>query len=163
MKTKTRKKQTRSDILRKYGIPPNHKLRYESNIYKGIFWYWFARYVRMRDALKWGTCISCGKPKVYEELQAGHFASAGSCGFFLLFDERNVNGECGYCNGYDENHLWGYERNLDRRFGKGTAAKLKDRYQRYKCGETKKEWSTKQYIEKIEEYKLGFDELSPGW
>lgn len=154
-----KKKTSRASILREYGVPPFYKLRYTSNIYKGIYWYYLARYVRARDARAYGTCISCGKPKTYDELQAGHFAAAGSCGFDLVFDERNVNGECGGCNAYDENHLWGYARNLDLRYGKGTAKKLQDRYDK-RHQTTTKEWSQDEYIRRIKEMAKRYNEIA---
>lgn len=137
-------------------MPPFYTLRYTANVYKGVYWYWLARFIRARDASRYGTCISCGKPKTFEELQAGHFASAGNCGFDLLFDEGNLNGECGYCNAYDGNHLWGYAKNLDARYGKGTAQKLQKRYERRHQTITK-EWSVLEYKRRIEEIRAKYE------
>lgn len=134
-------------------------MRYEGNLYKGIFWYWFARYIRRRDAILFGTCISCGSFKSFEELQAGHFAPAGSCGMALIFDEANVNGECGRCNAFDGAHLWGYARNLDKRYGKGTAEKLQARYDKRHQIITK-EWSQTKYIQEIDKYRDLYDKLT---
>lgn len=115
---------------------------------KGIYWCWLARYIRMRDFLRYGTCVSCGGRKTYEELQAGHFAPASSCGFALLFDERNLNAECGGCNGFDSMHLLGYARNLDVRYGPGTADGLQERYGA-RHQNTMKEWSKLEYEREV--------------
>jgi hypothetical protein len=122
---------------------------------KGKFWTVFAQYIRRRDFLKYGTCITCGEPKTYEELQAGHYAPAGNCGFALLFDECNVHGECAYDNGFNSGHLIQYRAGLVRRYGAKRVGDIERRYNdsRYK-GKTTKEWSKKEYEAKTEEYKL---------
>lgn len=122
---------------------------------KGKFWDVFAEYTRVRDFYKYGTCISCGrKVSSYKDLQAGHFMAAGNCGFALLFDELNVNGECGGCNGFDLNHHVGYRKNLDIRYGEGAAKSLEDRYEdAHFRGKTTKAWNNREYEAKILEYK----------
>lgn len=138
---------TVSDLFRSYGLPePMVKsgkwaLRYKQPLEKGIAWYWFSMFIRKRDELNWHACISCGKPKKANEMDAGHFAPASNCGNDLLMDETNVNGECGKCNAWDDGHLIRYEINLDKRHGEGTAAALKDRYLNQKRVErTPEEW-----------------------
>ena len=121
---------------------------------KGKYWKLFAEYVRRRDFLTYGTCITCNQPKEYEELQAGHFAPAGNCGFALLFDELNVNGECAYDNAFNKGHLIQYKTNLIKRYGAKRVTDLEERYNdsRYK-GKTTKNWSKKEYEAKIIEIK----------
>ena len=101
---------------------------------------------------EYGRCISCNKPvSDWREFDAGHFISAGSGGFALLFDERNVNGECQYDNAFNQNHLLLYRRGLDARYGAGTADALEERYRdSHFKGVTTKEWNTKQYEAEIE-------------
>jgi len=71
---------------------------------KGKYWTLFSEYIRRRDFIAYGRCISCGKPvSNWREFDAGHFISAGSGGFALLFDERNVNGKCQYDNAFNQN------------------------------------------------------------
>lgn len=133
-----------ADILRRHGLEAKlySQLRYQKNqVLRGIYWWYFARVVRMRDYQKYGTCISCNRQTDFEQLQAGHFVPAGSGGFSLLFDLRNVNGECEGCNGFDQMHLRGYERNLDIRYGAGTGEELVRRKHR----DTMKEWSKLEY------------------
>lgn len=122
---------------------------------KGKYWTLLSEYVRKRDFIKYGKCITCGK-KVndWRELQAGHFAPASNCGFGLLFDTDNVHGECPYDNGFNEGHLIHYKTNLIKRYGEEFVSKLESRYNnsRYK-GITTKEWSKSEYEEKIIELK----------
>ncbi len=127
---------------------------------KGKFWEVFAKYIRLRDYQKYGSCITCGQRKSYEELQAGHFAPAGNCGFSLLFDEANVHGECGYDNAFNSGHLIQYKTNLARRYGNEFVQRIEERYNdsRYR-GKTTKEWSKKEYEAKIAEYKTKLAEL----
>jgi hypothetical protein len=127
---------------------------------KGKYWPLFSEYVRRRDFIAHGRCISCGKPvSDWREFDAGHFISAGGGGFAILFDERNVNGECQYDNAFNQNHLLLYRRGLDARYGAGTADALEERYRdSHFRGKTTKEWSKKQYeaeIEKLQEKLAG--------
>jgi len=128
---------------------------------KGKFWTIFSQYIRKRDYKKYGTCITCGQKKDYSELQAGHYAPAGNCGFALLFSENNVHGECAYDNGFNSGHLIQYRRGLVLRYGQKFVVRLEDQYNdsRYK-GKTTKEWSKKEYQDKIEEYKIKLHALS---
>lgn len=122
---------------------------------KGKFWAVFSEYIRKRDFKQFGgRCITCGQVKDYSELQAGHFAPAGNCGFSLLFDEMNVHAECQYDNAFNSGHLIHYKTNLARRYGQDLVDDLEDRYNnsRYK-GITTKQWTKKEYENKIKEYK----------
>lgn len=126
-------------------------LKYNSNPLKGLYWYLLSIFIRKRDFEKYGTCISCNKPVMtWREFDAGHYIAAGQCGFALLFDERNVNGECKGCNGFDGTHLIGYKKGLNTRYGKGTAELLYERYcdVQFK-GKTTKEWGTHEYRARI--------------
>lgn len=133
-----------------YGLNRPSKPRYEG--LKGIYWYVVSRYVRTRDLVLWHRCISCSKwVEDINALQAGHFIAAGTGGAALLFDLRNINGECGYCNGMDGNHLIGYARGLDERYGEGTAAKLQEEYKksRWVGSPTPKKWGVEDYDREI--------------
>ena len=148
-----KKKQTKRDVCRNWGIPETVKtfnLRYQNPIEKGILWFFFSLFIRKRDVEKYGTCISCGREITVETCDAGHFIPASSCGRDLLFDERNCNGECSHCNAWDELHLLGYAKGLDKRYGAGTADGLLARYYVYKNGGIVKDWSRKVYEQKLE-------------
>lgn len=124
---------------------------------KGKFWIVFSEYIRKRDTKKYGRCIACGRRR---RLQAGHFAPASNCGFALLFDERNVNGECAGCNAFDGGHLIGYRIGLLQRYGEAFVQQLESDYNasRYR-GKITKVWSQKEFEEKIAHYKKLLDEL----
>ena len=144
-------KLSKADFLKKWGLPyPSfryHHLRYKNPPEKGVFWYFFSLFVRGRDLMLYGTCISCGK-KVSKG-DCGHFIPASQCGRDLLFDPRNCNLECSQCNAWDELHLIGYAKGLDARYGAGTADELLRRYYEYKAGPPIKDWSRKEYEDKI--------------
>ncbi len=162
LKTKRKPKVTAKSVLETYGLPENYQkshLRYKNPIEKGVYWYWLSLYIRTRDLQKYGTCISCGK-QVFSisDLQAGHYAPAGNCGFALLFDESNINAECGRCNGLDEGHLIGYERGFVERYGQATMDALKQRYFN-KHMHLMKEWNRAEYVQKIAEIRAKLEAL----
>lgn len=144
-----KKKQSKKDILRQWGLPEKFRssdLRYKNPMQKGLYWFWFSLFVRQRDVEKFGTCISCERPITVESCDAGHFMPAAGCGRDLLFDPLNVNAECSRCNAWDETHLLGYAEGLDKRYGEGTAKKLRERRQAYKESKTPvKDWTGAQY------------------
>jgi len=148
-----KKKQSKAEFLRSWQIdsPPYqyHQLRYKNPPEKGVFWYWFSLEVRQRDVDKYGVCISCGKPITVNTCQAGHFVAAQSCGRDLLFDPMNVHAECRGCNGFDSNHIIGYERGLTERYGADLPKELKERYWQYKTGGPVRDWKASEYQEKI--------------
>ena len=148
------KKQTDKELLLSWGITNPHmrikQLRYKNPVEKGIYWYWFGRHVRERDVKKYGVCVSCGKPITFETCDPGHFMPAVDCGRDLLFDEQNVNAECKQCNAWDDTHLLGYAEGLDKRYGEGTALRLRQRRDEYKAGPVLKDFKGHQYAEMIE-------------
>jgi hypothetical protein len=68
----------------------------------------------------------------------------------LALDPLNVHAECSACNFRDKQKLK-YGFNLDRRYGLGTADKLRQRYQDY-LKEGGKNWNSDTYRAKIAEY-----------
>lgn len=77
----------------------------------------FSLYIRLRDTMPSGMCkcISCGRIKPFKDIDAGHFYSRTHMA--TRFDPFNVNGECSYCNRFDEDHLLMYRENLIRKIG----------------------------------------------
>lgn len=149
---------SKAELWASYGLNRPAKPRYEG--LKGIYWHVVSLYVRTRDLKQWSRCISCSKWVTdISELQGGHFIAAGTGGIDLLFDLTNINGECGYCNGFDGNHLVRYELGLDERYGKGTAKKLKERYLRSRRGTPMKGLNNKEYHEKILQMKAAIETL----
>ena len=153
------KKESKVEFLRKWGITEPTLLRagfswlrYKNPPEKGIYWYYFSRWVRQRDVDIWGTCISCGKPITFDTCDAGHFMPAASCGRDLLFDPKNVNAECSRCNAFDETHLLGYAEGLDIRYGVGTADRLRQQRNQYlETRTTVRDWKADVYADKIRE------------
>ena len=79
----------------------------------------FRAWVRARDEGK--PCISCDKPliktgKIGGDYDAGHYRSVGSAKH-LEFDERNVHGQCKYCNDQLKSNPQGYRPRLIDRIG----------------------------------------------
>ena len=79
----------------------------------------FRGWVRARDEGK--PCISCDKPliktgKLGGDYDAGHYRSVGSAKH-LEFDERNVHGQCKYCNDKLKGNPQGYRPRLIDRIG----------------------------------------------
>jgi hypothetical protein len=119
-----RKKELKTQIIESYGLPNIVPKRYGTKakatrmeILKGMLWAVFSEYIRRRDE---GMCISCGRYKTYEELQAGHYVPMGGNDIELGFSEINVNGECGGCNGFDSFHLIPMRKNLILKYGEDT-------------------------------------------
>lgn len=149
---------TKKELWAQYGLNRPPKPRYEG--LKGVYWAVVSEYVRRRDFGMWGTCVSCGKDMTgWQQGQAGHFISAGTGGFELLFDLNNIHLECGYCNGFDGNHLVGYERTLDKRYEEGFAKKLKDRYVASRKGTPAKAWNDKQFDKAIRHLQAEIESL----
>lgn len=78
------------------------KKRTSRAIAKDKAWDAFSAYIRRRDCIRFsgdpdsGICVTCLQMKSYKELQAGHFI--GGRNNAVLFDERIVYSQCGYCN-----------------------------------------------------------------
>jgi hypothetical protein len=83
-------------------IIPRHKKKSDRSKAKQDAWNAFSIYIRTRDCLRFtgdpaqGKCITCNKPFEFKQLQAGHFINGR--GNAVLFDERLVYSQCGYCN-----------------------------------------------------------------
>jgi len=87
----------------------------------------FSKYVRYRDGeFKRGEwlveCITCGVEKPIAQIQAGHFVSRRVNK--LRFEEMNVNAQCVGCNMYKQGEQYLYAKNLDAKYGEGTADAL---------------------------------------
>ncbi len=77
----------------------------------------FSLYIRLRDVMPngYGTCIACGRPKHFTELDCGHYHSRMHMA--TRYDEDNCHAECRYCNRMSADHIIKYERNLVRKIG----------------------------------------------
>lgn len=65
---------------------------------KARCWKLFSEYIRRKDADAGGTnyCFTCGQPKFWKELQAGHFIGGRTNA--VLFNEEIVKPQCLMCN-----------------------------------------------------------------
>jgi len=94
---------------------------------KKIAWNWFSKYIRLRDSDKNGVCkcITCGRKHKWDsgQIHAGHFIPK-SRGNIILFDERNNNAQCKYCNTFLHGNLAEYQIAIDKKWGPGTATEL---------------------------------------
>jgi len=84
----------------------------------------FSIYIRMRDADKNGVaeCITCGVKRPWKQMQNGHFVSRRVS--LLRYDEENCNAQDYSCNVMKHGDLYTYAKNLDLKYGDGTADKL---------------------------------------
>jgi len=77
----------------------------------------FNEFIRKRDTQSgYFKCISCQSTKDTEQLNAGHYLSAGNHSA-LRFNERNVHGQCIKCNYHLHGNLVNYRSNLINKIG----------------------------------------------
>ena len=138
---------------------PTYKGRYKG--IKGRYWDWLSDFIRLRDFIKYGTCITCGKKfQRWQDSQAGHFISAGNSGFALLFDPMNIHAECEYDNAFNSNHQISLRANLIGRYGTVFVAHLEGRYsEAHFGGKTTKEWGKLEYKNRLEILKKEVEKL----
>lgn len=106
----------------------------------------FQYYIRLRDAMPGGytRCISCGKIKPFDQMQAGHFFSRSH--FSTRWDEDNVNSECTWDNCWNGEHLLTYKENLIRKIGMQRFNMLEIR-----CKQTRN-WSNFEIVAMVRHY-----------
>jgi len=76
----------------------------------------FSEYVRKKETKNgWGKCVSCGTPKSYEQLDAGHFINRKWRATRWL--EENVHIQCIACNRFGEGDAAGYALYMLGRYG----------------------------------------------
>jgi DNA-directed RNA polymerase subunit N (RpoN/RPB10) len=98
-----------------------YSIKKTSNVKKDTAWKYFAKYIRIRDALKTtGTdtharCITCGKIELIENIDAGH-AMPGRANS-ILFSEELCNAQCHSCNRFNGGEYQMYKRVLIERYG----------------------------------------------
>lgn len=85
---------------------------------------YFSLYIRLRDSDNRGiaTCITCGVSKPYKEMHAGHFVKRSVS--LLRYEETNVHAQCPQCNVYKYGEQYKYAKEIDLRYGEGTAEDL---------------------------------------
>lgn len=112
----------------------------------------FSIYIRRKDAVnEIATCFTCGAKRPYKEIHAGHFMSRRYMA--TRFSELNVQPQCIKCNIFDSGQQYLFAKNLDKKYGDGTANELHLKSQML----TK--LSNKEILEKIKYYTNLVNEL----
>jgi len=103
----------------------------------------FSRWIRERDAIREtklppgvGRCITCNQPVIAHggSGHAGHYV--GRQHQATRYHEKNVHLQCPKCNTWNEGEHGKYAREIDRRYGPGTAENL-DTLSRTLCKRTR--------------------------
>ena len=121
-------------------------------------WDAFSKYIRLRDCLRTtGTsthvkCITCGKLLSISFCDAGHFVSRRYNA--TLFDERNVNTQCRYCNRFLNGNLLEYRRQVINLYGKGIDIELENKSREIK------RFNSQDLTELAEYYKMEREKLN---
>lgn len=93
-------------------------------------WASFSRYIRARDCLKTtgslegGLCFSCGAYTEYRHLHAGHFIPGRH--YSVLFDERQVRGQCFVCNIRRNGNWTGFYKHMVEIYGEAVIREMID-------------------------------------
>lgn len=81
---------------------PYYKIKRQAAGPKKTAWNWFAKYIKLRDALvttntpERARCITCGDIYPIEDMDAGHMIPGRTGG--ILFDEEITHAQCRKCN-----------------------------------------------------------------
>jgi len=97
-----------------------NKLKTQAQLRNPIKLY-FQKWVRMRDIKE--PCISCGTTKA--KWDGGHYLKAEIYSG-VIFDERNVNKQCSYCNQYLDGNTAAYRQGLIKKIGLDEVIALED-------------------------------------
>jgi hypothetical protein len=84
----------------------------------------FSQYIRLKDADEFGnaTCFTCGKIDHWKKLQNGHFQSRKH--YSTRWLELNCQVQCAGCNVFRYGEQFLFSKNLDIKYGDGTAEEL---------------------------------------
>lgn len=84
----------------------------------------FRTFIRVRDlTVPYTKCFVCGNACRSDTLQVGHFVRRGETG--LRWSEKNNHMICMDCNGPEAENLERYAVAIDKKYGPGTAEKLR--------------------------------------
>jgi hypothetical protein len=85
---------------------------------------WFSKYIRLRDSDYNGRCkcVTCGKVKDWQSMDAGHFQSRRYMS--TRYDEHNCHAQCQECNHWNSGEQYKHGLVIDDLYGKGTADEL---------------------------------------
>lgn len=105
---------------KKVGVKKVAKPKTVSTLKKKV-WRIFSWYIRLRDSDDQGYCycFTSGKRMHWKDAQAGHFVSRKYNN--TLYHERNVHAQSPYDNCHLSGNQYIYGKNLDIKYGPGTA------------------------------------------
>ena len=84
---------------------------------------WFSLYIRLRDSKDgMSICFTCNKIDHYKKLQCGHFQSRRHTS--TRWDKTNCQVQCVKCNMFNQGEQFKFSKNIDAKYGDGTALKL---------------------------------------
>ena len=112
----------------------------------------FFAYIKKRDG---NTCISCGKRGlVGQNWHAGHYLKSELCNLEYMFNEKNVNSQCGRCNLWLRGNTIEYRKAMLLKYGKITVKVLEEHYKDTLPTNFNKHDFYCKLIEKYEKYKV---------
>lgn len=90
-------------------------------------WKQFSMFIRLRDTDERGRvkCITCPAVKYWRQMDAGHYVTTAKEA--TKYDENNVHAQCKGCNKWQGGKPVEYEAAIDRRYGPGTAQKIREK------------------------------------
>jgi len=100
---------------------PYHPIKRRATGSKATAWGWFAKYIKLRDALATTgrpdevRCITCGKVYLIDDVDAGHMIPGRTGG--ILFDESIVFAQCRRCNRDGNGERQAFKRVMVERHG----------------------------------------------
>lgn len=125
---------------------------------KKKLWTIFSIYIRLRDADDKGIvkCCTCGTEYNWTDpkgrMQMGHFIPV-KLNPALMFDEKNVAGQCSVCNGSLEGSQWFFGHYIIQRWGKEELDRLISMYR------IQFRFTTEWLVEKIAYYRKEVDKM----
>ncbi len=83
----------------------------------------FSQYIRRRQAVEdISTCFTCQKQENFKRMQNGHFQSRTY--YATRWNEINCQVQCVACNMFKQGNQYIFGKNLDSKYGDGTAHEL---------------------------------------
>lgn len=83
----------------------------------------FSIYIRRKNSnQELAECFTCGKQTYWKDLHCGHFQ--GRRHISTRWDDINCQVQCAGCNTFRGGEQFLFGKNLDLKYGKGTAEKL---------------------------------------
>ena len=123
------------NVTRYHPIPkPGERVRGNSKKVKDWRYYGekltkvFNRWIRFRDTRqldngdRMGLCITCRKPKMFDDLEACHYIPSQYLG--TRWHEKNVNAGCAHCNKWLEGNRVEYAKEMPKKWEAGVLDEL---------------------------------------